>query len=309
MKRFSKTVLITAGVLLAVGIGLGVSGRAMGGETSMDMNLFGYDVTVGTGVFTAGVQNGSNWSSSGDQELEAFQSLEIDVDLGDVTVQAGDHYGVELEWSGKKYELHWSNENGLLRVWSTDKMPIGINLGSLNASATVTVPRDTRLERVEIQADLGRVSVSKLRADTLYVEADLGDVDVAEIDAEDVTLILDLGELSMEGLSAESVDVVASLGSVTGRDMTVREKLTVEADLGSVDLRGELHKYTSVMADLGSIRVDAGLPADECSYQLQVDMGEIRVDGKKQDDNASSSRGDNHFEFDASMGDIELNFN
>ena len=36
--------------------------------------------------------------------------------MGDVNFIVADDYGVDLTWYGKNYELHYTNENGRLKV-------------------------------------------------------------------------------------------------------------------------------------------------------------------------------------------------
>lgn len=311
-KRFGKTILGIAALFLAVGIGLSIAGRAMGGETSMEVNTFGHTYSINLGILSMGIHNGNRSGgdarTDGAQDLEAFRTLNVDLDMGDVVIKQGDSYGVALEWSGKGYELHWTNENGALEVWSTNNTRNIVNLGGYDATVTITVPQGARFDSAYIQADLGKADISGFYAADLNVEADLGDVNLWNVQAESTVLTLSMGSLTIDTLATGTLDVTADMGNVEGRDLEVRDSLTAEAGMGSVDLRGDLRTYASVIADMGSIRLDTELSADECNYEFTVDMGTISVDGKDYGDVAIGGSGSNLFTGEASMGGIELNF-
>lgn len=201
MKKVSKGLIGFAVLMLAAGAILTGAGWAMGGETSMTVNLAGHEVNVG--IHSPSVKNGEwAWTAENTvvaEDLAAFDKLDIDLSLADVYVIPSDHYGVDLSWYGKNYALQYTNEGGTLKVWSNSTPNIGINL-SANYGGTVTVylPEGVKLDDVAIKTNMGEIDLRGFDADTLNATAHLGDVSLADTTVGDGFLTLDLGDLSVK---------------------------------------------------------------------------------------------------------------
>lgn len=289
MKKF----LLSAGaLLLVVGLGLSWVGAGMGGETRATVRLFGrswevFAPATGWGVVSVQANHERTASAtsmprvdeaaedvvSTGHDVTPFTSIDLDVDLGNVTIAAGDDYGVEIECWGKGYEInHWYSGDTLY-IEDTDN---GIQLlpDSFGSNITIYVPSDVWLE-------------------SLYVD-------------------LDLGSLTLAGLNMEYAEITLDLGDLTGEALTVVTSMHVEASLGAVILFGDLGEYVEISADLGSVQLGLSKPASEYACELEADMGSITVDGKKQqpgDDNKiTCGYGDRVIEVDASLGSITVDF-
>lgn len=290
MKKF----LLSAGaLLLVVGLALSWVGMRMGGETRATVRLFGrswdvYAPSAGWDVVSASVEATPTAApaASLDQALEEaedvavagrdttpFSSIDLDVDLGEVTIAAGDGFGVEIECWGKGYEIdHWYS-GGTLHIEDTDN-GIKVIPDSFGSNITVYVPTDVWLESLQVD--------------------------------------LDLGSLTLAGLNITYADIDLDLGSLTGEALTVVNHFEVDADLGEVNLFGDLGEYVDISADLGSVQLGLSRPVSEYCWELEADMGSITVDGKKQhanDENeVTGGHGNRTIEVDASLGSITLDF-
>lgn len=294
MKKF----LLSAGaLLLAAGLALSWAGTRMGGESRATVRLFGhswdvYAPTTGWNVVSTTVHEVYAASSTPtpslsqavdqaqqsqdvvftDSDSTQFSSISLDVDLGSVTIAAGDDYGVEINTWGAGYEVnHWYS-GGTLTIESNDSGSVlPANCGS---DITIYVPVSAWLE-------------------SLYVD-------------------LDLGDLTLAGLHVEQADIDLDLGSLTGDALVVTTSFQVDADLGEVNLSGDLGEYVDISADLGSVQLGLTRPADEYCWQLEADLGSITVDGKKQhvnDENeVTGGYGGRVIEVDASLGSITVDF-
>lgn len=288
MKKF----LLSAGVLLLVaGLGLSWVGIRMGGETRATVRLFGrsWDVyaapTVGwnmaslhEGTATASLEAVDRAGSDPvesvlvtDNNATPFSALSLDVDLGNVTIAAGDDYGVEIRSWGPGYTVdHWYS-NDTLYIESNDSDSfLPTNCGS---EITVYVPSDVRLE-------------------SLYVD-------------------LDLGDLTLAGLDLEYADISLDLGSLTGEALSVATTLQVEASLGEVALFGQLGEYVDISADLGSVQLGLSRPISEYCWELEADLGSVTVDGRQQklvDYEVTGGSGYRTIKVDADLGSITLDF-
>lgn len=289
-----KKYLLSAGaLLLVVGLVLSWAGQRMGGETMATVRLFGrsWDVYapsagwgVGWGVRSAEYAEAVPTASLGqsvdradntaftEQDDMPFSAIDLDVDLGNVTIAAGEDYGMDIRCWGAGYEVHHWYNGGTLTIESSDDGAFtSANCGS---EITVIVPVGVWLE-------------------SLYVD-------------------LDLGDLTLSGLQVEYADIDLDLGSLTGEALTVTTSFQVDADLGEVNLYGDLGEYVDISADLGSVQLALSRPVTDYCWELEADLGSITVNGRDQrlgDDNKlTGGNGNRMIEVDASLGSITVDF-
>lgn len=288
MKKLTKALLWLALPLLAIGAVLMAAGWGMGGAKMV-------------------------WSRFSDRAaheetrpVEAVEQIEVNLSLGSVTFQPGDRYAVDLKWSGERYEMDYSCEDGLLRVW--DMADGWMNL--TGGEVVITLPENAKLDKVTVNAAAGSVDLAGFEAQTLTVDADLGSVTVAGVKAGEMDLTLDSGGLTLERASAEELDAELSLGSVEATALTVEESTEIRCDCGSVELRGILRGETEIQASLGSITVETALPEREYGYDLNADLGSVTVNGREQGSRAQKDApGGKHFiTAYADLGSVDVRF-
>lgn len=258
--------MLSGGILAVAGYALGAQ-RSLPIDTPygpMTMRPFSLQVS---GLSRAALEKGEA-RSAGQEGLDAFQTVEIDLDLGSVRVETGTDYGVEMTWTGKDYELHHSSENGCLRVWSTGEGP-GHAGWEVGAQVTVTVPRDAQLDRLDLD--------------------------------------LSLGDAELVGLSVKEASLTASLGEITARDCVFLQGLEVRANLGSVDLQGSLDGNARIQADLGDVTCTTSNPKQDYTWDLRVDLGELTIDGKSFRSGQGGS-GPHRLEIGADLGSVSVEF-
>lgn len=288
-----KYLIGVAAGLLVLGFVLMGGGWAMGAQTSLTVHFFGYPMNVGIhGISSNGTVEtvDGEYKMVSDLDLDAYQDLEIDIGLGDVIFCTADYYGVELEWYDANYALHYTNENGKLKVWSTSTPSVGINMSSgYGGTVTIYLPKGAALNEVD-------------------VEADLGDVELWGFEAADLTVVADLGDVSITDVGAEQADLTLNLGNLITSGFTTRKSLTVDADLGNVELCGTYYGTVDVSADLGQVFIDTTLSKAEYRYELDVSLGDIYVDGREMDEHVKKGNGNHSITVYADLGDIELCF-
>ncbi len=310
MKGFTKLLLTSAAVLFGVGSILALAGWAMGGQTSMTVNVGGRNVNVGIhGIYTASSDWGSNSVKSA-SDLETFENLEIDISLGDVYLIPSDKFALSMSWQGEKYELHYTNEKGTLKIWSQSPPNLGINL-NMNYDATVMVyiPGDVSLNKVSVKTALGDTDLKGFTADTLDLKADLGEVSVSDAVVKNGVMKLSLGDLHMENVTADYLDVTLSMGDMDGYQISTNKELTVENHMGQVNVEGNFKGKTDITDHMGDVTVTTGLSKDDCGYDLKTSMGDLVIDGVKKKSAATRFVGAHTIIVRNSMGNIELSYN
>lgn len=292
MSRLGKVILGGGLFLVLSGLLLAFAGRVMGADTSLELNYRGQRITVTphgiVNMYREPGDHGEEQTLYVD-DLAAFDRLEIDLDLGEVIVQEGDALSLDLTWHGAGYELHYSDENGLLKVWSTDMELLGGHR-DYGGSAVLTLPYGTTLAKTDIHAALGSV-------------------DLSGFSAKDLTLTADLGDVYLSGMTSERADLRLDLGSLSVGDLTVTDTLDVKNSLGSVDIAGSLNCDIDIDADLGGVVLYTGFPVSDYHYSLQADLGSVEIDGEEQKDgHASGGRGAHKLDVSADLGSVEVYF-
>lgn len=309
MKRLNKVLLSTATALFALGLILAVAGWAMGGQTTMEVDVWGHKATIGvTGFHRENSDRNLRSGSSVQEDLTAFDKLDVDISLGEVEVVSSDHFGVDLSWRGKNYELHYTNEDGILKVWSTSIPNIGINLGqNYDGKATIYIPEGTQMKDITIYTALGDMDLKDFHTDSLDISASLGSVSIANAVVNSGTLELDLGDLEVGDISADSLDIILSMGRLQAYNVTTTKELKIENSMGDIDVQGSLGGRVEVSASMGDVTISSDL--SDYGYDLSTGMGTIRLNGDKQDDEVKRNGGTNFITADNAMGNIDVNFN
>lgn len=313
MKKLAKVLAGVAAPLFLVGVILMGAGWAMGAQTELTVDIGGHPVNVGfTGFYPRAGSDSietASGSAAGDRDLAAFDEIEIDVSMGDVNFIVADDYGVDLTWYGKNYELHYTNENGRLKVWSTSLPNVGVNLSTkYGGTVTVYLPQDARMEEVDVTTALGDISMTSFQTDKMEVLANLGDVYLYDAHIGEGNMTLSLGDLQISDVTARDLTLDLSLGDLTAARLTTEKSLDIENSMGLVDIGGSFAGTTEISSSLGDVNVSTDLSGRDYGYDMDVSMGDIYIDGVEQKHSVSRSGGAHYLEIDNDMGDITVYF-
>lgn len=286
MSKFGKLIAGT-GLFLAISGGLlSLAGSAMGAEKSLDVHWGRYSFQLTPYGVRDGAMHGGE-SVVEDLALEKFHSVDIDVSLADVTIERGSDYGVDLNWRGGDYQLHYSNENGVLKVWDSGA---DYNFRSnFFASAAIYLPSGVSLTDVNMNLSMG-------------------DADVYDLTADRVTVDCEMGSATLDGLTAQVVDLELDMGSIDMTDTTVSETLTAKVAMGGASLYGDLACDMDLTADMGNVTVGTERPASDYSCALETDMGSITVDGEEYRHHYNGGNGPHTLKANSGMGSVDLYF-
>lgn len=219
---------------------------------------------------------GNGFWNMADGYMSSFDSIDADIDFGDLTVSGGEDFSIYVSITGDlgDYRIDWSvASDGQLKITSSGKSG---HFGS-NTSATVvvTAPYGTELRDVELETSLGNVSITELTVSgDISAHTSLGDVECVESYVP--------GETK---LSTNLGDVNYALS-----DMVEGQKIDLETDMGDIE-------------------VNMDFPEAQCAYDLSTAMGDIQINDRKEGDEAVKHASSGcHLEAETSMGDISVFF-
>lgn len=150
------------------------------------------------GAFGDGTPIGQSASSGAASKVEK----DVDVDMADVVVRAGDSAHVSCT-GAKEFSYACDVKGDVLTVTQEARHE---HVRGTGGKVVVTVPRGASLRRVTAECEMGDVTISGVRATTTDLEAEMGDITVANCDLADASLDLscEMGDVTLNGKSMGS---------------------------------------------------------------------------------------------------------
>ena len=295
MKKFTKGMLIAAGIFAAAGIGLTAAGGVMGASmseltgvnslkrilrmTEWDDDIDDDDYVEHDGMkYSAevGQKNmepaavGNESSTDGTVYQLKYQPTKLDIELkyDDLILEEGDSFCVRVyDDSGKNVTVKESSDT--LKVRSTKKL-------SKNRKVCISYPEDVKLQELEIEMGAGTVYLNRdIETEKLSVEMGAGEFD------------------SKNPVTAEEADLEIGTGSMTFADLSAK-KISGECGLGELDLT-----MTGTQEDY--------------NYDLECGVGNLDVgsdsySGLGREKSISNTGADRKLDLECGMGNVSVNF-
>ena len=303
MKKFTKITLIIAGVMVIVGFAMALVGTAMaGGADTILQAAKNGDLNIGNWHFENGVYYKSEDISDiadivedaldimpgGDESVvnefsEEITRLEMDVDLANITIKAGEGEHLTVSFEDGYLSYYDVQVNGNMLTVSYD---VGTRSFKQGPKIVVEIPKQMPLEFICVSTDLGEVKIMNLEQNLLGMEldSDLGNIEVdnCKIDGK-CTVFTALGNIDIDNSSFHNVEL--------------------SADMGNVEFAGTVNGDMFAQVDMGNVEVTIDGEEENYNIELSADMGDVRYQGQKQ----SGMGGSITYYHENAIGDIILN--
>lgn len=242
---------------------------------------------------------GGFWTME-DGYLDTFESVDVDISFGNITVTGGTDYTLAIQPEGDLggYELKWEVKDGALKV--EDARPggfqskWGVAMGEHKLDVSITVPSGARLDELDVKTNLGDIFLSDVAVEK-------------KLDAKS-----NLGDVQLYGVQAQKLEAKSNLGDVGCYGPQIVKQLTLKSNLGDVSLGlEELWDGMDIdlETDLGQVEANLNCRERECEYELECSLGEVRVNGQDRGDEAEQ-KGSCPYKLTvkASHGDVNVDF-
>ena len=211
------------------------------------------------GEYIEGTEYVGGFWNAADNTLAAFQEIDVDASIANVTVTGGDDYtlsiGSDATLGG--YSLKWEIKNGVLNIrdagpaghveinsWDDFKNIFGVNASAMDV--VITIPEGAVLNKLQVKTGLGDVFLSNLDVEkTLEAKTGMGDVECYEIRAyDDVKLESGMGDVTLavtEPYSGTEFDLKTGMGTIEAQIVGLEKDWNYEAKtgMGNVTLNGD----------------------------------------------------------------------
>ena len=224
---------------------------------------------------------------SSSQNLDAFTSIQADMNVMDLKVVSGDSYSIQYKAS-KKFVPEFEVKNNCLTIKQTQN--VSFSTATRNAKCTVTVTVADSLDSVKIQSDVGDITLSDQTNTTFSLYADAGDIDLENCAFGKSTVETDAGDFDLKNCTFTA--------------------LSLYADAGDIDLENCTFTNMDISTDAGDIDIDS--KEDLSGYRIALDTsyGDVTVNHKKQRHSYSHDGNLSGHTLTVSTyaGDIDLNY-
>lgn len=239
-----------------------------------------------TGHFHVNLSESDDTKIANEDTLESFDEIEIDMDLGEVKLVTGDTYSYSYEGDEKlKPEIRVVNDTLVVRHVGRIS-----HVNQIKCNLTIMIPENTDLEDVVISIDAGNIDIDGYHAKNIDADVDAGNIDMSNCFTDDLVLKADAGEIDIT-------------------DSTIG-KGEVSVDAGNMDAENFVFDKINVNVDMGNIDMDLPLAYDDCAVDVEVDLGNVTIngDGYKRSFSKDGQNNANMLKAKCSMGNIDVNF-
>lgn len=289
MKPFSKCYYLNAcGLLLA---GLIVTG-----------------ISVGAGAWNAEKYGEAlNLKDRYFEVTEPFTSMQLISDTANVVVKATDTDTCTVTATNMpENTIKVTVEDGKLCINAVPEhrkwyqyFQMGVN--SPTSTITLSLPMNV-YEQVELQNDIGNLTLQNVHADRISLKSDTGDMDLQSITGKSCSITNNIGSLSLQEVQIrEQTDIQQDTGDLELTDCTFHGSSAISTQIGSMHLSDSEFSAATIESDTGDIRlkdctfyqvctiksdvgdVKGSILADvnNTSIAADTDVGSVSIDGKK----------------------------
>lgn len=210
---------------------------------------------------------------------ERFQSISLELDTGDVTIEKGSDFRVSYRYPS----------NGLPEISVSDgklvvkqKMKNTINMKNMDCYLTITVPEGEELKNLDASLDVGNIEVSGFSfaaSSKVDLETDVGNIDLYDCTFGDLKLETDVGNTHIGTSTFKKLSSSGDVGDIE-IDQCTFESATCGTDTGSISVSGSFSDL-SCKTDMGSITVETDKPIKDETLDLKASAGNITVNGQE----------------------------
>ncbi len=203
-----------------------------------------------------------------EKSISGVDCAVIDIECVDLTIDTHDGDDIFISYDGQEdlcpvIEVESSTLN------LTQNKIRKIKTSKKGSKLTVSLPKDKKMEIIEVDGDMANINVSQINAQSVTLDADMANVSCINSDT---------------------------------------EVLTVNTDMGNVTLDELSFKNLSVDTDMGSVSVKSSKSLDDYSFDCSADMAAVTINGKTTSGDYSKAGTAGSVDVDTSMGHVVINY-
>ena len=244
---------------------------------------------------------------------EKITALELDIEVGRLSVITSDEFRVEAENIAADFfvcevrdgtlivEDNWSNS------WSLN-LSRGLSFQRYEPKIRIYIPDGIKLKFADVSLSAGECSIDGLSTEKFSIEVSAGALQAVDIRADEFESVVSAGRCRIDSLITKTARAGLSAGELQIHGLQA-DVFTLDQSLGSAFIGGDIFERGSFDCGLGKITVALdGRPESEYTVSLDVGLGDISINGEHFSGSQSLRRGSGNSVLDLSCGSgsIEL---
>ena len=206
--------------------------------------------------------------------------LKIDMEYATLTIQQGDKFKVS------------SNTRNIESKQTEDQLVVrekNVNLfrQSSPRRVIITVPRDTILDTIKIEAGAGEIKIEKLECKNLDLDIGAGKTTIQDLNV--------TKKAKVEG-GAGKVEILS--GEIANLDL--------DMGVGTFKLVSSLFGESKINAGVGKLEIILKNGLDKYTIKTNKGIGSITVNGKEVSDGTTYGKGENNIKVEGGIGSIVI---
>lgn len=122
-----------------------------------------------------------------------------------------------------------------------------------------------------------------------------------------IDLNADMGSVDIKGIKAEAITMNLDMGSITC-DGAEANELTVDTDMGNAELKNVSFKELDASADMGRVELLSAKSLEDYSFDCSADMGSVMINGNTVGSDYTKTGNAGDITISASMGSVEIHY-
>lgn len=249
--------------------------------------LFGLNIFSGIlGLTKENISNKENSEILTSVETEKYfenrqiNNMKIELYYANLIIEVGNNFHVQTNTNNIEYKQ--SNNQLVVREKNA-------NLFNSNnqRTITITIPVDTVLDTVSIEAGAGEIQIEKMATKNLDLEIGAGTVNITDLQVTQKAKI-EGGAGRLEMLSGEIAN------------------LDLEMGIGDLILATSLSGNNKIDAGIGKLELTLTDGLDNYVIRANKGIGSIKIDGNEINNNVEYGNGKTHLKINGGMGSIEV---
>ena len=222
---------------------------------------------------------GVSGSSFQAEKTDSVRSIQIDWFSGQIDIRPGDLNTVtvsETAPSKPEYTMYCRQNGNKLEISACRDAILSTN-GNLKKDLTVLIPRDFKLDTLEIDAASASVNVTDLQIEEVNVNTASGVSQFENCTVEDLDLDTASGDLSYQGM-LNNLEVDAASAKITVVAENVPDSIDVDTASGDLKLTLPENAGFTVEMDALSSKINSEFPCESRNGVQIYGDGHCRID-------------------------------
>ena len=150
-------------------------------------------------------------------KLEAFSSIRIDARIMTINIEEGPEFSIDGIYNKTYLKPLISVDGGRLEVKQQHQKKQRMNAGNQTCKVTITVPSNTKLNKLDIDCNVGDIKLRDFTADDINIDTNVGEIDVRDVDFDTVKCDTNVGAITVypvKNLDDYDISVSTDVGEV-----------------------------------------------------------------------------------------------